>query len=88
MGYIDLHLHTTASDGVKSPSEIVNYAKRKGLRAIAITDHDTIEGCKTRLSIHSQVVWGGRDNARVGGAALKTLECGYLTLSTVLNSRV
>jgi predicted metal-dependent phosphoesterase TrpH len=43
-GYIDLHLHTTASDGVRSPSEIVNYAKSKGLHAIAITDHDTIEG--------------------------------------------
>jgi predicted metal-dependent phosphoesterase TrpH len=44
MGYIDLHLHTAASDGVRSPSEIVNYAKSKGLQAIAITDHDTIEG--------------------------------------------
>jgi len=44
MGYVDLHLHTTASDGVRSPSEIVNYAKTKGLQAIAITDHDTIEG--------------------------------------------
>jgi 3',5'-nucleoside bisphosphate phosphatase len=44
MGYVDLHLHTTASDGTRSPSEIVNYAKSKGLQAIAITDHDTIEG--------------------------------------------
>jgi predicted metal-dependent phosphoesterase TrpH len=44
MGYVDLHIHTTASDGVMSPSEIVRYAKAKGLQAIAITDHDTIEG--------------------------------------------
>jgi predicted metal-dependent phosphoesterase TrpH len=50
MGYIDLHLHTTASDGVMSPSEIVGYAKYKGLQAIAITDHDTIEGLKEGLS--------------------------------------
>jgi len=50
MGYIDLHLHTTASDGVLSPSEIVRYAKAKGLQAIAITDHDTIEGCEEGLS--------------------------------------
>ena len=49
-GYIDLHLHTTASDGVLTPSEIVRYAKAKGLRAIAITDHDTIEGCEEGLS--------------------------------------
>ena len=50
MGYVDLHLHTTASDGVMSPSEIVRYAKTKGLKAIAITDHDTIEGLEEGLS--------------------------------------
>jgi len=50
MAYVDLHLHTTASDGVMSPSEIVRYAKAKGLQAIAITDHDTIEGLEEGLS--------------------------------------
>jgi predicted metal-dependent phosphoesterase TrpH len=50
MGHVDLHLHTTASDGVLSPSEIVRYAKAKGLQAIAITDHDTIDGCEEGLS--------------------------------------
>ena len=50
MGYVDLHLHTTASDGVMSPSEIVRYAKAKGLQAIAITDHDTIEGLAEGIS--------------------------------------
>ena len=49
-GHVDLHLHTTASDGVLSPSEIVRYAKAKGLQAIAITDHDTIDGCEEGLS--------------------------------------
>ena len=49
MGYVDLHIHTTASDGVMSPSEIVRYAKAKGLQAIAITDHDTIEGLEEGL---------------------------------------
>jgi predicted metal-dependent phosphoesterase TrpH len=44
MNWVDLHLHTTASDGILSPSRIVNSAKRKGLKAIAITDHDTIDG--------------------------------------------
>lgn len=44
MGRVDLHLHTSVSDGVLSPSRIVRYAKEKGLRAIAITDHDTIDG--------------------------------------------
>jgi predicted metal-dependent phosphoesterase TrpH len=41
---IDLHIHTTASDGTMSPAEVVRYAKAKGLRTIAITDHDTVEG--------------------------------------------
>ena len=50
MGYVDLHIHTTASDGVMSPSEIVKYAKRRGLQAIAITDHDTIEGLDEGVS--------------------------------------
>lgn len=50
MGYVDLHLHTTASDGVKRPSEMVRYAKGKGLQAIAITDHDTIEGLEEGLA--------------------------------------
>jgi 3',5'-nucleoside bisphosphate phosphatase len=50
MGYVDLHLHTTASDGVMTPSAMVRYAKDKGLQAIAITDHDTIEGLEEGLS--------------------------------------
>lgn len=41
---IDLHLHTTASDGVLSPSELVEKAKETGLEVISITDHDTVEG--------------------------------------------
>ncbi len=50
IGYVDLHLHTTASDGVKTPAELVRYAKSKGLRAISITDHDTIQGLEEGLA--------------------------------------
>jgi predicted metal-dependent phosphoesterase TrpH len=42
--YVDLHIHSTASDGSLSPVEIIETAKKMGLRAIAITDHDTLEG--------------------------------------------
>lgn len=42
--YVDLHAHTTASDGAVPPSELVEAAVRAGLKAIAITDHDTIAG--------------------------------------------
>lgn len=44
MELIDLHVHSTASDGTLTPSEIAVYAKAKGLSAIALTDHDTIDG--------------------------------------------
>ncbi|MEG0369202.1 MAG: PHP domain-containing protein [Hungatella sp.] len=44
MGYIDLHVHSTASDGTLSPCEVVTYAAFKQLDAIALTDHDTIDG--------------------------------------------
>lgn len=40
----DLHIHTTASDGVFTPSKVVLRAKQKGVQLLAITDHDTVEG--------------------------------------------
>src|SRR5438128_2380207 len=40
----DLHLHSTASDGKYSPAQVVEIARRTGLSAIALTDHDTIAG--------------------------------------------
>ena len=42
----DLHCHTTASDGLLSPTELVQLAAKLGLKAIGITDHDTIQGWK------------------------------------------
>lgn len=41
---IDLHIHSTASDGVFTPSEVVLLALEQGLAAIALTDHDTLSG--------------------------------------------
>lgn len=40
----DLHMHTTCSDGVLSPEELVAAAKAAGLRYMAVTDHDTVAG--------------------------------------------
>jgi 3',5'-nucleoside bisphosphate phosphatase len=42
--HIDLHLHSTASDGTSAPEVVVLAARDAGLRALALTDHDTVEG--------------------------------------------
>ena len=45
-GYIDLHCHTTCSDGTDSPWDLVERAKELGLAAVAVTDHDIFRGYK------------------------------------------
>jgi len=40
----DLHIHSTASDGQYTPSELVRLAKERGLEVLALTDHDTVDG--------------------------------------------
>lgn len=42
---IDLHTHTTASDGKCTPAELVDRAARAGVSVLAVTDHDTLGGC-------------------------------------------
>lgn len=44
MKYIDLHTHSTCSDGTFTPSELAAHAAEKGLAAFALTDHDTTDG--------------------------------------------
>jgi predicted metal-dependent phosphoesterase TrpH len=43
--FADLHLHTSFSDGTYSPEELAAQALRHGFHAVALTDHDTVEGC-------------------------------------------
>jgi len=50
MSEIDLHTHTTASDGTLSPAELVLAAKEAGLKAVALTDHDTVDGLAEGLA--------------------------------------
>lgn len=47
---VDLHLHTTASDGALTPAELVQEAKARGLECIAITDHDSTNGIAGALA--------------------------------------
>ena len=49
MDYVDLHVHSNASDGTCTPTEVVRLAARAGLKAIALTDHDTTAGIPEAL---------------------------------------
>lgn len=60
--HADLHAHTTASDGDLTPAELVSLAQTRGLKALAITDHDTLlgvpEGLRAGASLGLQVIPG------------------------------
>lgn len=67
----DLHLHSTCSDGQYSPEKIVRMAKEKGLKCIALTDHDTISGVRRAMAE------GKRQKVRViSGTELSTVSDG------------
>ena len=71
MKKIDLHIHTTASDGSFTPSEIVKMAFDDGLAAIAISDHDTVSGYEEAreagLKLGIPVVPGIEISTKYGG---------------------
>ena len=53
MHTVDLHVHSTKSDGSLSPSQLVDLAGEKGLDAFALTDHDTIDGLDEAIEYNS-----------------------------------
>jgi len=54
MATIDLHIHTTCSDGELSPKEIIDEAVKNGVKTIAIADHDTTEGYTKELYAYAK----------------------------------
>ena len=73
LGYlIHLHSHSTASDGSHSPAALVALAKRQGLTALALTDHDTVEGLaearKAAAEVGIRLVEGCELSCEVGEA--------------------
>lgn len=77
MNYIDLHVHSTASDGTLSPREVVRLAKERGLVAIALTDHDTTAGVPEAIDegnkIGIKVIPGIEISAEYGGGDIHIL---------------
>ncbi|MBZ0159900.1 PHP domain-containing protein [Candidatus Methylomirabilis sp.] len=77
MRLIDLHTHSTASDGVLSPQGLVRFAKDSGISVLAVTDHDTLEGLPTAMAegqrIGLQVIAGVEITAHVGDLEIHIL---------------
>jgi predicted metal-dependent phosphoesterase TrpH len=75
---VDLHTHSTASDGALAPHELIQRAARNGVRIMALTDHDTLAGQKDAMSaardldlhcvsgVEISVTWGGETLHVVG----------------------
>jgi predicted metal-dependent phosphoesterase TrpH len=53
--YVDLHLHTSASDGTFSPESLIQHASARGLKAIAVTDHDAWEAIRPAAVLGARV---------------------------------
>jgi 3',5'-nucleoside bisphosphate phosphatase len=75
--FADLHLHTRYSDGSFTPRELVQHAARLGFTAIAITDHDTIDGVPEALAagkeLGIEVIPGAEITSRCGAQELHML---------------
>lgn len=62
---VDLHVHSTRSDGTYSPTELVDYAIEKGLTAFALTDHDTVDGLEEALTYAADLRAGSPESVTV-----------------------
>jgi hypothetical protein len=77
---VDLHLHTKASDGALRPAELVKAADHIGIRAIAVTDHDSVDGiaeaCDAASSLPIEVIPGIELSTNLDGDEIHIL--GYM----------
>jgi predicted metal-dependent phosphoesterase TrpH len=87
--FADLHLHTNFSDGTFTPEELAGHGKRLGLAALALTDHDTIEGCQRMaaacLAAGIEFIPGAELTAELNGGELHLL--GYFLQTDNANLR-
>lgn len=77
MSRIDLHLHTTHSDGSLSPTKVLRLAHKAGVTALAITDHDIVTGIPEALAAGAElgieIIPGVEISSRVGDSELHIL---------------
>ena len=76
-GGVDLHSHTTASDGTLSPRELVKLAAKQGVKVLAVTDHDSVSGLAEAMDEAArhglEIVPGLEINCDVDGAEIHVL---------------
>ncbi len=81
--FADLHLHTFFSDGTFSPEEVVAHGKQLGFACLALTDHDTVEGCDRMAAAcateHIEFIPGSELTAEFGDHELHILGYGFDT---------
>lgn len=70
MSFIDLHVHSNVSDGTLTPTEVVSCAIDAGLSAIALTDHDTIDGVQEAIDAASEFEQHGKSLRIIPGTEL------------------
>lgn len=88
---IDLHSHSTHSDGTLTPSELLNLARKNNIDVLAITDHDDIEGSKKLIESNHQgiTVYSGIElNAKVPKGQMHILGYNFDLYDESLNKRL
>ena len=93
IGKIDLHMHTTVSDGTDTPEEIYSRVLEEGITLFSITDHDAVKGCKEILSLlgkdsPARFITGAEFSARDEGGKYHILGYGYDPAGKSINALV
>jgi predicted metal-dependent phosphoesterase TrpH len=85
---VDLHCHSTASDGALAPAVVVARAYERGVRLLALTDHDTLEGLEEARAaaqvLDMQLVTGIELSCTWGGATIHVLGYAFVSDSPAL----
>ncbi|MGH8437434.1 MAG: PHP domain-containing protein [Pseudomonas sp.] len=85
---VDLHCHSTASDGALAPAVVVARAHERGVRMLALTDHDTLEGLDearaAATALDMQLINGVELSCTWGGATIHVLGYGFATTAPAL----
>ncbi len=90
--FIDLHTHSTHSDGTATPKEIIILAEKSEIKVLAVTDHDTTEGCLEAIQageVHGvEVITGVEISCTHGDISLHMLAYGIDLNNTILQEKI